>query len=125
MLKEIVKYNFFILCEFPYPLPTIALIRQFEVLAPHWGPLGRGSVSIVSTLGLSVCGPNFVNPLAPGALLPFNATMGSSDFQKKNALKLVVKLASSLNIRLTFPGSPKFLTQLIGYMPRSRTPVDR
>jgi hypothetical protein len=69
--------------------------------------------------------PNFVTPFAPQELPCFNATTRSSDFQKKNASDLVVKLDFDLNIHLTFPGSPKFPTQPIGCMPRSRTPVDR
>jgi hypothetical protein len=95
--------------KFPYPHPTIALTRQFEFLIYHWFPLSLGSVAVVSTDGLSVCGPNFVNPFAPCALPPFIATMDSSDFQKKNESCLVVKLDFDLNIPLTFPGSPKFL----------------
>lgn len=69
--------------------------------------------------------PNFVTPFAPQKLLCFSATTRPSDFQKKNASDLVVKLDFDLNIHLTSPGSPKFLTQPTGYMPRSRTPVDR
>ncbi len=69
--------------------------------------------------------PNFVTPFAPQILLCFITTTRSSDFQKKNASGLVVKLDFDLNIHLTFPGSPKFLTQPVDYMPRSRTPVDR
>jgi hypothetical protein len=72
-----------------------------------------------------VCGPNFVIPFAPRALPRFIATTESSDFQEKNESCLVVKLDFDLNIPLTFPGSPKFLTQLIDDMPRPRTPVDR
>ncbi len=62
---------------------------------------------------------------APCTLLHLIATTTSSDFQKKNASDLVVKLDFDLNIHLTFPGSPKFLTYLVDHMPRSRTPVDR
>ena len=82
-------------------------------------------MAVVSTGELSVSGPNFVTPFAPGGLVPFITTIGSSDFQKKNAPDLILQFDFGLNIRLTFPGSPKFLTQLSSYMPRSRTPVDR
>lgn len=80
----------------------------------------------MSVMKLSVCSSTFVNPFAPCALPHFITTTGSSDFHEKNASDLILlKFDFDFNILLTFRGSPKFLAQLISYMPRSRTPVNR
>ena len=108
--------------QLAYLHPTIARTTQFELLIHRCLFHNCGSMSVMK---FSVCSSTFVNPFAPCALLHFFATMSSSDFQKKNASNLIFKFDFDFNIRLTFPGSPKFLTQLDCYMPRSRTPVDR
>ena len=111
-----------VLSHFPYPHPAIALTLEFEFFHGRWVPRRHGAESSTK---LSLCGSTFVPPFAPRELPRFFTTMRASDFQKKNEPSLISRFDFGLNIPLTSPGSPKFLTRLSIYMPRSRTPVGR